>query len=98
MIIIMADDVTRLALCLKGNENPLPYSPILGTIISLPSLKIQIGTKAILDSREVKVMFDIDRKVINENGVIEYVNLNKTVVLLPYSRDQKFIAIGVLQE
>lgn len=98
MVISMADDITRLALWLKDNENPLPYSPIMGTIISLPNLKIQVGTKAILDSAEVKAMFDINRTVTYENGVTEYVYLNKTVVLLPYVRDQRFIAIGVLQE
>ncbi|MBQ3425863.1 MAG: DUF2577 family protein [Clostridia bacterium] len=92
------DDITRLALWMKDNENPSPYSPIMGTVISLPNLRIQVGTKAILDSKEVKTTFDIYKKVTHNSGVAEYAYLNKTVVLLPYSKDQKFIAIGVLQE
>lgn len=92
------DDVTRLAMWMKDNENPSPYSPIMGVITALPNLRIQVGTKAILDSKEVKSIFDIYKTVTHNNGVTEYVYLNKTVVLLPYSKDQKFIAIGVLQE
>lgn len=92
------DDITRLALWMKDNENPSPYSPILGTVISLPNLRIQVGAKAILDSKEVKTTFDIYKSITHNNGVTEYVYLNKTVVLLPYSKDQKFIAIGALQE
>ena len=46
---------------------------------------------------DIKATFDIYDKVIHD-GHTEYVYLNKTVVLLPYSGDNKFIAIGVIEE
>lgn len=90
------DDKTKLAQMIKNSQNPSTYSPIFGTIISLPKLKIQLGTKILLDDKQVKSIFDIAEYITHDNGSKEYKYLNKTVVLLPYSGDQKFIAIGVI--
>ena len=51
----------------------------------------------ILAKSDIKATFDIYNKVVHD-GHTEYVHLNKTVVLLPYSGDNKFIAIGVIEE
>lgn len=45
------DGVTELAKKIKGLES-VPYSPMIGTIISLPELKIQLGNKAQLEVEE----------------------------------------------
>ena len=44
---------------------------------------------------DVKSIFDIYETRETESGT-EYVNLNKEIVLLPYSNDNKFIAVGVV--
>ena len=90
------DNTTRLAQFLKEAKGKSPYSPMFGTIISLPELKIQIGSKILLDDSHVKSIFDIAEHITHENGRIEYIHLNKEVVLLPYAEDQKFIAVGVV--
>ena len=91
------NNITKLAKHIKSRDNPLPYSPMFGKIISLPELKIRLGTRVILTKDDIKSTFDIYDKVMHD-GYTEYVHLNKTVVLLPYSGDNKFIAIGVLKE
>ena len=45
---------------------------------------------------DVKATFDLYETRRLEHGGIEYVNLNKEVVLLPYSDDNKFVVIGVV--
>ena len=90
-------NITKLAKHINARDNPSPYTPMFGKIISLPELKIRLGTRVLLTKEDIKATFDIYDKVIHD-GHTEYVCLNKTVVLLPYSDDNKFIAIGVLEE
>lgn len=90
-------NITKLAKHIKSRDNPSPYTPMFGKIISLPELKIRLGTRVILTKDNIKSMFNIYEKVVHDDYT-EYVHLNKTVVLLPYSGDNKFIAIGVLEE
>ena len=90
-------NITKLAKHIKSRDNPSPYSPMFGKIISLPELKIRLGTRVILTKDDIKFTFDIYDKIVHD-GYTEYVYLNKTVVLLPYSDDNKFIAIGVINE
>ena len=89
--------ITALAKHIRDRDNPSPYTPMFGKIISLPELKIRLGTRVLLTKSDIKATFDIYDKVVHD-GHTEYVHLNKTVVLLPYSDDNKFIAIGVLEE
>lgn len=88
--------VSELARHIRRRDNPSPYSPMFGKIISLPTLKIQLGSRVILEADDVVSIFDI-YETRRYDGYTEYVNLNKAVVLLPYSNDNKFIAIGVVQ-
>ena len=89
--------ITALAKHIRDRDNPSPYTPMFGKIISLPELKIRLGTRVLLTKSDIKATFDIYDKLVHD-GHTEYVYLNKTVVLLPYSSDNKFIAIGVLEE
>lgn len=89
--------VQRLAAALKDRTNPSPYTPMIGKIIKLPELQIQMGSRIMLDKDDICTTFDLYETKEHE-GRIEYVNLNKTAVLLPCSGDNKFIVIGVLQE
>ncbi len=91
------NNITKLAKHIKSRDNPLPYSPMFGKIISLPELKIRLGIRVLFKKNDIKSTFDIYEEVLHD-GYTEYVHLNKTVVLLPYSSDNKFIAIGVLEE
>lgn len=91
------NNITKLAKHIKARDNPSQYTPMFGEIISLPELKIRLGTRVLLTKSDIKATFDIyETEVIDERR--RYVNLNKTVVLLPYSGDNKFIAIGVIEE
>ena len=90
-------NITKLAKHIRERDNPSQYTPMFGKIISLPELKIRLGTRVLLTKEDIKATFDIYEKVVHD-GYTEYVNLNKTVVLLPYSGDNKFIAIGVIEE
>ena len=89
--------ITALAKHIRDRDNPSPYTPMFGKIISLPELKIRLGTRVLLTKEDIKATFDIYDKVVHD-GHTEYVHLNKTVLLLPYSDDNKFIAIGVIEE
>ncbi len=92
------DGVTELAMKIKDLEST-PYSPMIGKIISLPDLKIQLGNRAQLDADDISSTFDI-YETKEHDGYIEYVNLNKKVVILPCYGDKgritQFIAIGVI--
>ena len=90
-------NITKLAKHIKARDNPTPYTPMFGKIISLPELKIRLGTRVLLTKEDIKATFDIYDKVVHD-GHTEYVHLNKTVLLLPYSDYNKFIAIGVIEE
>lgn len=90
-------NIAKLAKHIKSRDNPSPYTPMFGKIISMPELKIRLGTRVLLTKSDIKATFDIyETEIIDER--VRYVHLNKTVVLLPYSGDNKFIAIGVLEE
>ena len=90
------NSITELAKMIKGCENPSPYTPMFGRIISLPDLKIQLGTKILLSADNIKAIFDI-YETHDYDGHKEYIHLNKEVVLLPYSgKENKFVAIGVI--
>lgn len=90
------DAVREFAAVIKGCTNPAAYSPMFGTIIELPELKIQLGRNVFLYADDVKSTFDIYETRQLEHGDVEYVNLGKEIVLLPYSKDNKFIAVGVV--
>ena len=85
--------ITELAKLFKERENDTGYSPMFGTVIELPKTKIRINEKVILGDEHILCTFDLKER--NEYGV--YINLRKKVVLLPYSKNQKFIAIGVVK-
>ena len=84
--------ITELAKMLKKRDNSDGYSPVIGTIIELPNIKIRLGDKVILTSAHIKSCVDLFQT--NEDG--QYINIGKEVVLLPYADSQKFIVIGVL--
>ena len=84
--------ITELAKLLKERENSDGYSPMFGTVIELPNTKIRISDKVILTDSYLTLCINL--KELNADG--EYINLGKTVVLLPYSNGQKFIVIGVV--
>ena len=88
---------TELAKLFNERNNNKQYGPVIGKIISLPELKIQINEKIQQNEEKVISIFNIaETKTYEER--IEFVNLNKRVVLLPISDYQKFIAIGVIFE
>ena len=88
---------TELAKLFNERNNNKQYGPVIGKIISLPELTIQINEKIQLNEEKVISIFNIaETKTYEER--IEFVNLNKRVVLLPISDYQKFIAIGVIFE
>ena len=84
--------ITELAKFLKERENSDGYSPMFGTVIELPNTKIRISDKVILTDSHLMLCLNLKEQ--NADG--EYTNLGKTVVLLPYANDQKFIVIGVV--
>ena len=84
--------ITELAKLLKERENSDGYSPMFGTVIELPNTKIRISDKVILTGSHITLCINLKEK--NADG--EYINLGKTVVLLPYANSQKFIVIGVV--
>jgi len=90
--VIDINGITELAKMLKKRENSDGYSPVIGTIIELPNIKIRLGDKVILTSAHIKSCIDLMKT--NEDG--QYINLGKEVVLLPYADSQKFIVIGVV--
>ena len=90
------DGVTELAKHIKNLDNPSPYTPMFGRVISLPKLTIQLGNNILLDADDIKSTFDIYETREQDNHM-EYIHLGKEVVLLPYDKDNKFVVIGVIQ-
>lgn len=84
--------ISELAKMLKERENKQGYSPVFGTIIDLPVLKVHLGGKVILTEEHIVRCVSIDGR--DEDG--EYVNLGKEAVLLPFADNQKFILIGII--
>ena len=92
------DGITELTKHIKARDNPSPYTPMFGTIISLPELKIKLGSRILLYADDIKATFNIyDKTYDSEGRFVRYTYLNKEVVLLPYGHDNKFIVIGAVQ-
>ena len=89
------DNITKLAKHMKERDNPAPYSPMLGRIISLPELKIHISDRVILRAEDVDLTFDIYENEVHDGRRV-YEHLGKRAVLLPVGG--RFIVIGVLLE
>lgn len=85
--------ITELAKLLKERENGTGYSPMFGTIIELPQVKIRFNEKVILNNSHLKCCVNLKEQ--NEDG--DYIHLGKEVALLPFANNQKFIVIGVVQ-
>ena len=85
--------ITELAKLFKQRDNYSSYSPMFGKVISLPSTKIAVGDKIILTDEYLAKCFNLNEQ--DQYG--NYVNIGKTVVMLPYQDNQKFILIGVIQ-
>lgn len=83
----MDNNVVELAKLIKNGGKDTVYSPMLGTILDTETLTIQLGNHILLYAEDIISTINLS----DEN------NLNKTVVLLPYSNDQKFICVGVVQ-
>ena len=65
------NNITKLAKHIKARDNPLPYSPMFGQIISLPKLKIRLGTRVLLTKSDIKATFDIyETEVIDERSML----------------------------
>lgn len=86
----------ELAKMFKQRDNRPTFSPVFGKIIRLPELQIQLNPRVLLQADDIKAVFDIYETVQHDDGSTEYVNLNREIVLLPYSEYQKFIALGVV--
>jgi len=84
--------ITELAKLLKERENSDSYSPMFGTIIELPNLKIRLGDKVILTDKHIKKCVSVDEQ--DENGI--YKNIGKEVILLPFANNQNFVLLGVV--
>jgi len=80
------DGIAELAKMLKQRENNRDYSPMLGNVLEVTDIKISIGDKIILDSSHIKNCMELTED-----------HIGCEVVLLPYSKDQKFMLIGVVQ-
>lgn len=87
--------ITELARCIRERDNIPQYTPMIGRIISLPDLKIRLGSRIILTADDIKSVFDLYQTVTHDNTK-EYIHLDKEVVLLPCIGDNQFIAIGVV--
>lgn len=90
------NDVTRLAKHIRDRDNPTAYTPMFGTVISLPDLKIRLGSRVMLTAEsDIKFMFNIYATT-TKDEITEYVYLGKEILLLPYGSDNKFVAVGVI--
>ena len=63
--------ITELAKLLKERENGTGYSPMFGTIIELPQIKIRLNEKVILNNSHLK--YCVNLKEQNEDGDYIYV-------------------------
>ena len=83
--------ITELAKLLKERENSDGYSPMFGTVIELPNTKIRISDKVILTDAHITLCINLKEQ--NSDG--EYINIGKTVVLLPYvkGREVRFLRL-----
>ena len=49
----------ELAKHIRSRGNLSPYTPMFGKIIELPELKIQLGSRILLDKDDVRATFDL---------------------------------------
>lgn len=91
--VITINGITELAKLLKERENSAGYSPMLGTVIELPNIKIRLGEKVVLNTAHIKSCVCLDET--DEEG--RYVNLGRDVILLPYADNQNFFVVGVIK-
>ena len=82
-----------MARLFKERENSSGIEVKMGTITALPSVLIQVGNKAVLNESHIISLVDLAESVV-EDGVRQYKNLNKEVVLLRC--EKKFIVLGVV--
>jgi hypothetical protein len=73
----------------KERENQGIYSPMIGSVIELPVVRILLGDKIILDGSHLTMCVMLQH---NE----EYSDVGREVVLLPYADGQKFIVVGMV--
>ncbi len=85
--------ISELAKLFHERNNATSYSPMLGKIAELPDLKIRIGEKIVIDDSYIKSCINL----CEQDSTGEYIHNGKTVILLPYSNNQKFIVVGVVQ-
>ncbi len=89
----------ELAKLFKECQNPAGYTPMLGTIITLPQIRIAIGEKIILTEQHLKVAEHVDLFRQDEHG--RYTRLHHEAVLLPYWKERLgtnlYLLIGVIQ-
>ena len=79
------DGIGELAQLFKERENGAAYAPLIGRVVDLPDLKIRIGERILLSARQLKFCIPPDG-----------LELGREVVLLPYSKGQKFVVMGVI--
>jgi len=82
--------ITELAKLFKDRENIGVYSPMIGSIIELPVVRVRLGDKIILDASHLTICVMLQHNA-------EYSDIGREVVLLPYADGQNFIVIGVIQ-
>ena len=85
--------ISELAKLFHERDNRTSYSPMFGEIIELPNLKIRIGEKIVIDSSFIKSCVNL----YEQDSKGRYIHKGETVALLPYSNNQKFIVVGVVQ-
>ncbi len=83
--------IVELAKMLKERENSSEKLLIIGSIVSLPDIKIKIGEKIILSASDFKTTVNLSER--DDNG--NYINLGKETVIL--NDCGKFYVLGVLQ-
>lgn len=85
--------ITELAKLFKERDNATEYSPVFGTIIELPQIKIRINEKVILTSNHLKSCVNL----LTQNSDGDYIYKGCEVAMLPYAGNRKFLVIGVVQ-
>lgn len=92
----MNNGTEEFAKLIKSLENPPAYRPVFGTIAALPELKIIRcdADKVILTKQHIQSLTDIYERDSDGN----YIYLGKTAAMLPYSGDNKYLLLGVVQD
>lgn len=82
--------IVEMAKLFRERDNNNEQSVFIGTVISLPDLKIQITDKIILTDVNIKTTVNLREQ--SETG--EYIHLNKNVVIL--RNNNIFYCLGVI--